>query len=286
MHTHNLCPVLRDIIRYCFVFSQKTVIVLLPCPNQYIRTLALCLTHMRSKDFILWKGFRWNLLTLLNTIYAELVPLFQSPCGGTFFKFIFWHYKDVPSLTMEMIFSLHKGSQSLLWAKAQSLWVAWVFPSLSNSSPAQWRNESPRLLKGPTCQRSQGIYHSQPSYCSPDHNRLHGAQPFVINSVVNFCWGNKSVTHLQLRIKMFLPSFFFPSLLSFSLSSVTHCPWQCWPHQKSFFRHRLSWSTPSAKVDKICSELHFYRPFIAMMKGRVWLWKKYFSFHWNFEKMS
>lgn len=116
---------------------------------------------------------------------------------------------------MEMIFSLHKGSQSLLWAKAQSLKVAWVFPSLSNSSPAQWRNESPRLLKGPTCQRSPGISHSQPTYCSPDHNRLHRAQPFVIKSVVNFCWGNKSVTHLQLWIKTFLPFFFF-SLVFFS----------------------------------------------------------------------
>lgn len=61
----------------------------------------------------------------------------------------------------------------------------------------------PRLLKGPTCQRSRGISHSQPSYCSPGHNRLHGAWPFVISSVVNFCWGNKSVTHLWLWIRPF-----------------------------------------------------------------------------------
>lgn len=166
---------------------------------------------MRSEELVLWQGFR-ILLTWLNDIYAfwtgSTVPV---PPRCTFLKFIFWHYKDGYSLTMEMIFSLHNGSQSLLWAKAQSLKVVWVFPSLSNSSPAQWRNESPRLLKGPTCQRSRGISHSQPTYCSPDHNRPHRAQPFVIKSVVNFCWGNKSLTHLQLWIKTFLPFFFLLS---------------------------------------------------------------------------
>lgn len=112
------------------------------------------------------------------------------------------------------------------------------FPIPVRQRPSPVEKWVPRLLKGPTCQQSRGISHSQPPYCSPGHNRLHGAQPFVINSVVNFCWGNKSVTHLQLWIRTFLASFFL--LLSFSLSFLTHCPWQCWPHQKWSLRQKIS----------------------------------------------
>lgn len=35
-----------------------------------------------------------------------------------------------------------------------------------------------------------------------------GARPFVISSVVNFCWGNKGVTHLWLWIRSFFLSLF------------------------------------------------------------------------------
>lgn len=55
-----------------------------------------------------------------------------------------------------------------------------------------------------------------------------GARSFVIGSVVNSCWGNKSVTHLWLWGDRL---FFF--LLSSRSSPLRHCPWQRWPHQKS-----------------------------------------------------
>jgi len=116
---------------------------------------------------------------------------------------------------------------------------------------------SPRLLKGPTCQRSRGISHSQPPYCSPGHNGLHGAWPFVINSVVNFWWGNKSVTHLQLWIRTSFNSLFF-FLLSFSdtlpmaVLSTSNVIFQT---QKN----KLSWSAPGAEVGKKYRALIFLK---------------------------
>ena len=111
---------------------------------------------------------------------------------------------------MEIIFSLHNGLP--VWALGEgSVSVSSPgFPIPVRQRPSPVEKWVPRLLKGPTCQRSRGISHSQPPYCSPGHNRQHGARPFVINSVVNFCWGNKSVTHLQLWIRSF---FFLPSFL-------------------------------------------------------------------------
>lgn len=48
------------------------------------------------------------------------------------------------------------------------------FPPLSDGRPSPVEKWVPWLLKGPTCQRSGGISHSQSPYCSPGHNGLHG----------------------------------------------------------------------------------------------------------------
>lgn len=102
---------------------------------------------------------------------------------------------------MEIIFSLHNGLPVSALGEGSVAVSSPGFPIPVRQWPNPVEKWVPRLLKGPTCQRSRGISHSQPPYCSPGHNGLHGARPFVINSVVNFCWGNKSVTHLQLWIR-------------------------------------------------------------------------------------
>lgn len=151
-------------------------------------------------------------------------------------KFIFWHYKDGHSMTMEIIFSPSQWLSVSALGEGSAAVSSPGFPIPVRLWPSPLEKWVPRLLKGPTCQRSRGISHSQPSYCSPGHNRLHGAGPFVINSVVNLWWGNKSVTHLQLWIRLFFYLPLFSALLSFCLSFLTRCLWQSEPHQKSSFR--------------------------------------------------
>lgn len=121
---------------------------------------------------------------------------------------------------MEIIFSLHNGLPVSALGEGSVAVSSPGFPIPVRQRPSPVEKWVPRLLKGPTCQRSRGISHSQPPYCSPGHNRQHGARPFVINSVVNFCWGNKSVTHLQLWIRSFFSTLF--SLLSCLLWHIAH----------------------------------------------------------------
>lgn len=152
-------------------------------------------------------------------------------------------------------------SQSLLGGEDSVAVSSPGFPTPVRQQPSPVEKWVPRLLKGPTCQRSRGISHSQPPYCSPGHNRLHGAWPFVISSVVNFCWGNKSVTHLWLWIR---PFFLKPSSFFSSFSFLRRCLWQCWPHQKSSLRqkNRLSWSTPrtmAAEIQILFCLFEYYR---------------------------
>lgn len=165
-----------------------------------------------------------NLLTWLNSIHTVWAGSIAVPVPLRWHilpEFIFWHYKDGHSLTMEIIFSLHNGLPVSALGEGSVAVSSPGFPIPVRQRPCPVEKWVPRLLKGPTCQRSRGISHSQPSYCSPGHNRLHGARPFVINSVVNFCWGNKSVTHLQLWIRSFFLHSFFFSLVFFSFFSDT-----------------------------------------------------------------
>lgn len=220
-----------------------------------------------------------NLLTWLNSIHTVWAGSIAVPVPLRWHilpEFIFWHYKDGHSLTMEIIFSLHNGLPVSALGEGSVAVSSPGFPIPVRQRPCPVEKWVPRLLKGPTCQRSRGISHSQPSYCSPGHNRLHGARPFVINSVVNFCWGNKSVTHLQLWIRSFFYTL-FSSLLSFSLFFLTHCPWQCWPHQTWSLRqkNKLTWSTPGAMVDKTC-RLFFL--FFAVVYRHLPVIQKYFYF--------
>lgn len=153
-----------------------------------------------------------NLLTWLNSVHTVWAGSIAVPVPLRWHilpEFIFWHYKDGHSLTMEIIFSLHNGLPVSALGEGSVAVSSPGFPIPVRQRPCPVEKWVPRLLKGPTCQRSRGISHSQPSYCSPGHNRLHGARPFVINSVVNFCWGNKSVTHLQLWIRSFFFTLFF-----------------------------------------------------------------------------
>lgn len=131
-------------------------------------------------------------------------------------------------------------SQSLLWAKAQpqQKWPRFSHPC-QTGGPALWRNESPGCLKAQPVSGLEGLaIHSLHIVLQATMGSM-GAWPFVISSVVNSCWGNKSVTHLWLWIRSFFflyPLSFFS--LVFSLSSPRHCPWPQWPHQKCSLRQK------------------------------------------------
>lgn len=78
--------------------------------------------------------------------------------------------------------------------------------------PAQWRNESQGCLKAQPVSGPEGLaIHSLRIVLRATIGRM-GPGPFVINSVLNFWWGNKSVTHLQLWIR----TSFNPLLFSLS----------------------------------------------------------------------
>lgn len=141
------------------------------------------------------------------------------------------------------ILPLTMVSQSALWAKAQRWWVALGFPPLSEATQPCGEMALLVCLKAQAVSSAEGLaFHSLHIVLQATMGSM-GARPFVISSVVNFCWGNKGVTHLWLWIRaffFFLPSFF--SSLVFCFSFLRHCPWQFWPHQKSSLRRR--WSTP------------------------------------------
>lgn len=83
--------------------------------------------------------------------------------------------------------------------------------------PALWRNESPGCLKAQPVSDLEGLaIHSLCIVLQATMGCM-GARPFVIGSVVNSCWGNKSVTHLWLWIRssLFSSSSSFFSLASF-----------------------------------------------------------------------
>lgn len=187
----------------------------------------------------------------------SLSPL-RSPSGGVFSppEFILWHYKDVCGAADngdDIFFSPSQWSPSLLlWAKAQFasnsgpgfFFLFFFSHPCQTGGPALWRNESPGCLKAQPVSGLEGLaIHSLRIVLQATMGCM-GAWPFVIGSVVNSCWGNKSVTHLWLWIRSSL--FFF--LLSSRSSPPRHCPWQRWPHQKSSSdRNRPSWSTPLNK---------------------------------------
>lgn len=144
-------------------------------------------------------------------------------------------------------------SQSLLWAKAQPQQKRPRFSHpCQTGGPALWRNESPGCLKAQPVSGLEGLaIHSLHIVLQATIGSV-GAWPFVISSVVNSCWGNKSVTHLWLWIRSF---FFFILFLSSRLSFL------CLPqdiahgssgHIKSVLwdKSRLSQSTPWTKAGR------------------------------------
>lgn len=107
--------------------------------------------------------------------------------------------------TMEMIFfSPHHNdlpvfcSGRRLSSQATAVRVFFFFFShpCQTGSPALWRNESPGCLKAQPVSGLEGLaIHSLRIVLQATMGCM-GAWPFVIGSVVNSCWGNKSVTHL------------------------------------------------------------------------------------------
>lgn len=155
----------------------------------------------------------------------------------------------------------------LLWAKAQFASNPRPrFPFFSHpcqtGDPALWRNESPGCLKAQPVSGLEGLaIHSLRIVLQATMGCM-GARPFVINSVVNSCWGNKSVTHLWLWIRS---SLFF-LFLSSRLSPSRHCPWQRWPHQKSLFRQEQAVLVNTLNKEQV------------KIRGAIFLWFRDHSF--------
>lgn len=149
------------------------------------------------------------------------------------------------SPTMEMIFSLPLTmispvfcSGRRLSSQATEAQVLFFFLShhCQTGGPALWRNESPGCFKAQPVSGLEGLaIHSLHIVLQATMGCM-GARPFVIGSVVNSCWGNKSVTHLWLWIRS---SLFFLLLSSdIAHGSADHIKSLHWD------RNRLSWSTP------------------------------------------
>lgn len=133
-------------------------------------------------------------------------------------EFILWHYKDVHRLADngDDIFSLPHNdfpvfcSGRRLSSQATATQVHFFSHPCQTGSPALWRNESPGCFKAQPVSGLEGLaIHSLRIVLQATMGCM-GARPFVIGSVVNSCWGNKSVTHLWLWIRssLFFSSFF------------------------------------------------------------------------------
>lgn len=115
------------------------------------------------------------------------------------------------------ILPLTMASQSVPWAKAQRWWAALGFPPLSEATQPCGEMALLVCLKAQAVSSAEGLaFHSLHIVLQATMGSM-GARPFVISSVVNFCWGNKGVTHLWLWIRAF---FFFYLLFSLLLSSA------------------------------------------------------------------
>lgn len=197
----------------------------------------------------------------------SLSPL-RSPSGGVFSppEFILWHYKDVCGAADngdDIFFSPSQWSPSLLlWAKAQfasnsgpGFFFFFSHPC-QTGGPALWRNESPGCLKAQPVSGLEGLaIHSLRIVLQATMGCM-GAWPFVIGSVVNSCWGNKSVTHLWLWIRSSL--FFFPSF--FSLVSSETLPMAALATSKVFFRQKqaILVNTPEQRPSRFMGLLFFF----------------------------
>lgn len=141
-------------------------------------------------------------------------------------KVQFWHYKDVHRLGQWIWYFLSPSQWSpslLLLAKTQFASdsspgsLSFFSHPCQTGDPALWRNESPGCLKAQPVSDLEGLaIHSLCIVLQATMGCM-GARPFVIGSVVNSCWGNKSVTHLWLWIRssLFSSSSSFFSLASF-----------------------------------------------------------------------
>lgn len=130
---------------------------------------------MRLKKIQVEKKAPNGVVSCVHTVWAVPVAVPVPLRWRIHPVFIFWHYKDVRGPTMEIIFSLHNDLPvSALGKGSAAAKAAQVFPPLSDGRPSPVEKWVPWLLKGPTCQRSRGISHSQSPYCSPGHNRQHG----------------------------------------------------------------------------------------------------------------
>lgn len=106
--------------------------------------------------------------------------------------------------TMEMIFFLPitmisqssaLGEGSVRKQQRSGFFFFFSHPC-QTGGPAPWRNESPGCLKAQPVSGLEGLaIHSLRIVLQATMGCM-GACPFVIGSVVNSCWGNKSVTHL------------------------------------------------------------------------------------------
>lgn len=163
------------------------------------------------------------------------------------------------SPTMEMIFSLPLTmiSQSSALGKGsvhkqlrhRFFFFFFFSHPCQTGGPALWRNESPGCFKAQPVSGLEGLaIHSLHIVLLATMGCM-GARPFVIGSVVNSCWGNKSVTHLWLWIRS---SLLFSSSSFFSLFSSETLPMAALTTSKSVHsdRNRLSWSTPWNKASR------------------------------------
>lgn len=111
---------------------------------------------MRSEELVLRHSFRpFNRLTSVHTVRGGSVAVPLPLRWHILPEFIFWHYKDDHSLTIEIIFSLHNDLP--VSALGDSSVAAQLFPPLSESGPALWRNESPGCLKAQPVSGPEGL---------------------------------------------------------------------------------------------------------------------------------